>query len=39
MTTVFHRVGPFEILGQIGSGGMAQVFLADDTRHGRRVAL
>ena len=39
MTTVFHHVGPFEILGQIGHGGMAQVFLADDTRHGRRVAL
>jgi serine/threonine-protein kinase len=39
MTTVFHRVGPFEVVGQIGSGGMAQVFLADDTRDGRRVAL
>ncbi len=39
MTTVFQRIGPFEILGQIGSGGMAQVFLADDTRDGRRVAL
>jgi serine/threonine protein kinase/tetratricopeptide (TPR) repeat protein len=39
MTTVFHHVGPFEIVGQIGHGGMAQVFLADDTRHGRRVAL
>jgi tetratricopeptide (TPR) repeat protein/predicted Ser/Thr protein kinase len=39
MTTVFHRLGPFEILGQIGSGGMAQVFLAEDTRLGRRVAL
>jgi hypothetical protein len=39
MTTVFQRFGPFEILGQIGSGGMAQVFLADDTRDGRRVAL
>ena len=39
MTTVFHRLGPFEILGQIGSGGMAQVFLAEDTRLGHRVAL
>ena len=39
MTTVFHRLGPFEILGQIGSGGMAQVFLAEDTRRGQRVAL
>jgi hypothetical protein len=39
MTTIFQRIGPFEILGQIGSGGMAQVFLAEDTRDGRRVAL
>jgi serine/threonine protein kinase/tetratricopeptide (TPR) repeat protein len=39
MTTVFHRVGPFEILGQIGSGGMAQVFRAEDTRDRRQVAL
>ncbi|MEN3336362.1 MAG: eukaryotic-like serine/threonine-protein kinase, partial [Acidobacteriota bacterium] len=39
MTTVFHRVGAYEILQQIGSGGMAAVFLAIDTRTDRRVAL
>ena len=39
MTTVFQRVGPYEILEEIGRGGMAAVFLATDTRTGRRVAL
>jgi len=39
MTTVFQRVGPYEILREIGRGGMAAVFLADDARHGRQVAL
>jgi serine/threonine protein kinase len=39
MATVFHRLGPYEILQEIGRGGMAVVFLACDTRTGRRVAL
>lgn len=39
MTTVFQRVGPFEIHEEIGRGGMAVVFLATDTRTNRRVAL
>ena len=39
MTTVFNRLGPYEIVQPIGSGGMAQVFLALDTRSGDRVAL
>jgi serine/threonine protein kinase len=39
MTTVFQRVGPYEIVREIGRGGMAAVFLADDTRHSRQVAL
>src|SRR5580765_975601 len=39
MTTVFQRVGPFEILGEIGRGGMAAVYLATDTRTNRRIAL
>lgn len=39
MTTVFQRVGPFEIVSQIGEGGMGLVFLAEDTRSGQRIAL
>jgi serine/threonine protein kinase len=39
VTTVFQRVGPYEIVREIGRGGMAAVFLADDTRHARQVAL
>ena len=37
--TVFKRLGPFEILEEIGRGGMAVVFLAMDTRSQQRVAL
>lgn len=39
MMTVFQRVGPYEIVREIGRGGMAAVFLAEDTRHARKVAL
>jgi len=39
MDTVFNSVGPYEIVGEIGRGGMATVFLAVDTRSNRRVAL
>ena len=39
MTTVFQRVGPYEIVQEIGRGGMAIVFLATDSRDSRRVAL
>ena len=39
MTTVFQRVGPYEIVREIGRGGMAAVFLAEDTRQSRQVAL
>ena len=39
MTTVFQSIGPYEILEEIGRGGMAAVFLATDTRTNRRVAL
>ena len=38
MATVSH-VGAYEIQHQIGSGGMAPVFLATDTRSGQQVAL
>jgi protein kinase-like protein len=39
VTTLFQRVGPYEIVREIGRGGMATVFLAEDTRHSRKVAL
>ena len=39
MSTVFHRLGPYEVLSEIGRGGMALVLLATDTRTGRNVAL
>jgi eukaryotic-like serine/threonine-protein kinase len=39
MTTVFHRVGSYEIHEEIGRGGMAVVFLATDTRTNRQLAL
>ena len=39
MTTVFQRVGRFEIIREIGRGGMASVFLAEDTEAKQRVAL
>lgn len=39
MTTIFQRVGPYDIVREIGRGGMAAVFLADDARHSRQVAL
>jgi serine/threonine protein kinase len=41
MTTVFQRVrvGPYEIVHEIGRGGMAVVFFATDHRDDRRVAL
>jgi len=39
VTTIFQRVGPYDIVREIGRGGMAAVFLADDPRHARQVAL
>ena len=39
MNTVFNKLGPYEVINEIGRGGMALVVLAKDTRTGRDVAL
>ena len=33
------KLGPYEILGQIGAGGMGEVYRAKDPRLGRDVAI
>jgi len=33
------RLGPYEVLSPLGSGGMGEVYLAQDTRLHRKVAL
>ena len=39
MSVRYHSVGPFEVLSRLGSGGMADVLKAVDSRNGRTVAL
>ena len=39
IVSVGHRLGRFEILGQLGAGGMGDVYRARDTQLGRDVAI
>jgi eukaryotic-like serine/threonine-protein kinase len=37
--TAGQRLGPYKVISPIGSGGMGEVHLAEDTRLGRKVAI
>jgi len=39
VTLIGKTVSHYQILSKIGAGGMASVYLADDLKHGRRVAI
>jgi serine/threonine protein kinase/tetratricopeptide (TPR) repeat protein len=36
---VGRRIGPYQVVSQLGRGGMGEVYLAEDSRLGRKVAI
>ncbi len=39
MSLIGTILGPYKIIEQLGAGGMGEVYLGEDTRLGRKVAI
>src|SRR5262245_50792439 len=39
MSTSFRQIGPYRILSLLGKGGMGEVYLGEDARLGRKIAV